>query len=123
MKKIIGFSLLISAVLGISGFGAYVWVKNNKPALIAPLPQKDPVGELQTLLSEKKIPLDPQNPPKASDSAVLVTLANNTQVLFSVEKDLPLQVGSLQIILGRLTIEGKDAKTIDLRFSDPVVVY
>ena len=93
----------------------------GKHGLIAPLPNRDPVKELEEILQEKGIAIE--QGPVASDSALVVVLANNETVLFHANKDMRTQVGSLQIILNKLTIEERKAKKIDLRFEDPIVLY
>lgn len=87
-----------------------------------PLAHEDPLRKLEELLQERKI--DVAQSPIASDSALLVRLASDdTLVTFSETKDLKLQVSSLQIVLNKLTIEGRKAKKIDLQFDNPLVVY
>lgn len=94
----------------------------TKPSFLRPLALHDPFLDLEGELRKKNIAI--ANSPVASDSAVLVQLAgDNTYVLFSQNKDVSAQVSSLQIILNKLTIEGRKAQKIDLRFGDPVVVY
>lgn len=94
----------------------------HKSELASPLADKDPISDLAALLREKKI--DTVASPIASDSAILVTIeSEETQVLFSANKDLVLQVSTLQIILNKLTIEARVARKIDFRFEDPIVVY
>lgn len=44
-------------------------------------------------------------------------------VLFNFREDLTAQVVSLQLILSRAKIEGRLPRSIDLRFSKPVVSY
>ncbi len=51
----------------------------------------------------------------------LIKLATNEEVLLSKQKSFQTQVSSLQLILSRLTIEGKRFERIDLRFDNPVV--
>lgn len=95
------------------------FVKNE---LIGPLPNSDPVRDLETILRERQIDLI--SSPVASESAIVVVLTDDqTRILFSANKDLALQVVSLQIILNKLTIEGRKARSIDFRFKDPIVVY
>jgi hypothetical protein len=90
--------------------------------IIAPLPKQDPQRDLENLLREKKI--DIEAGPIASDSALLVELSSSkTLVVFAADKDLLLQVSSLQIVLNKLTIEGRKATKIDLRFKNPIMVY
>ena len=93
----------------------------EKQKIIVPLATKDPVRELRDLLEEKQIAITAS--PVASDSSLLVLLTSGTEVFFSSKDDLALQVSSLQIIVSKLTIEDRHARRIDLRFSDPIVVY
>lgn len=93
---------------------------NSEP--VNPLAKQDPVKDIETLLREKGI--DTVASPIASDSAIFVILSSgDTHVLFDLKKDPILQVNSLQIILNKLTIEGRKAQKIDFRFGDPIVVY
>lgn len=49
---------------------------------------------------------------------------SGSEVLFPLNgKNPQILVGSLQFILSRSTIDGKEAKTIDLRFKNPVVIF
>lgn len=59
----------------------------------------------------------------ATDSSYMVELASGGTVILASDKDLYWQVRSLQIILSRLTIEGKRFKTLDFRFDKPVVSF
>lgn len=59
----------------------------------------------------------------ATDSSYLVFLKDDGQVSLSTKKDIQLQVSSLQVILSRLTIEGKKFKRLDLRFDKPIIEF
>lgn len=50
-------------------------------------------------------------------------IVSGTKVFFNLGENLQKQVVSLQFILSRAKIEGKLPKSIDLRFSKPVVSY
>jgi len=52
-----------------------------------------------------------------------VWLEDGEEVVFSLKKEIQIQVDSLQFILSRSKIEGKRIKKIDLRFDKPVVKY
>ena len=124
MKKILGGFLAVLFLVIAGYIGVNFWLGVQIPVIIKPLPRINPVKEAAQLLHDKKIAVDTQDPPFASESAILVHLSSsNTRVIFSVNKDLPTQVGSLQIILNKLTIEGRKGTKIDLRFDNPVVVY
>lgn len=57
------------------------------------------------------------------DDSISATLKSGGSVIFSSKKDLSSQITSLQLILSRLTIEGKKLKTLDFRFDNPVVSF
>lgn len=57
------------------------------------------------------------------DDSISATLKSGGSVIFSLKKDLSSQITSLQLILSRLTIEGKKLKTLDFRFDNPVVSF
>lgn len=58
-----------------------------------------------------------------SPQALEVWLKENVVVLFSLKKEAKVQLDSLQLILSRAKIEGKNIRKIDLRFDKPVVNY
>lgn len=57
------------------------------------------------------------------DSAYLISIPNNRQVKLSSDKDIDKQTSSLQRILIQLTIDGKPFKSIDFRFSEPIISF
>lgn len=58
----------------------------------------------------------------SSSDYYVVQLSDNHEVLLSSKKDLFSQVASLQVILPRLTIEGKKFTRLDFRFDKPLLV-
>src|SRR3989344_3995197 len=52
-----------------------------------------------------------------------VDLKDVGKVIFSSKKDLKKQITSLQLMLSRLTIEGKKLKILDFRYDNPVVSF
>lgn len=52
-----------------------------------------------------------------------VILTNEKVVLLSANKDIGSQIASLQFILNRLTMEGREFKVLDLRFDKPVISF
>jgi len=59
----------------------------------------------------------------AKDSTYLVNLKDGGQVIITQNKNVQNQISSLQLILSRLTIEGKRFKSLDFRYDKPVVVF
>ena len=58
-----------------------------------------------------------------SDGSSVVLLKDGGEVILSSKKDIKSQISSLQLILSRLTIEGKRLKILDFRFDNPVVSF
>lgn len=58
-----------------------------------------------------------------SDLSYEVTIPNNGQVRLSSQKNINKQITSLQRILRELTIEGKQFKSIDFRFDEPIISF
>lgn len=56
------------------------------------------------------------------DSARVI-LANDISSYFSLDADVEAGVGALQLILSRIRMDGKLPKTIDLRYSKPILKY
>lgn len=116
------FFLLFFLVL--AAFAFYYW--STKTPFISPLVNdnlENPLTteELKTLLGKSNIGFSEVK--NSTGSSILVTLKGGGEVLFSAKKSLGKQVSSLQLILSRLTIEGKRFKNLDLRFEKPTVAY
>jgi uncharacterized ion transporter superfamily protein YfcC len=58
-----------------------------------------------------------------SDGSQMITLEDGGLIILTSKKDILFQISSLQLILSRLTIEGKKLKTLDFRFDNPVVSF
>lgn len=104
----------------------------NKSAFVSPIAFsiKEKMGvlsggssnkELENLLSQKNIAFSSIS--VLSDSSYLVKLSTGEEIIFSATKTMPSQVSSLQLILSRLTIEGKRFVRLDFRFDKPVVTF
>lgn len=58
-----------------------------------------------------------------SDGSLTVKLRDESEIIFSSKKNVLSQITSLQLMLSRLTIEGKKLKSLDFRFDNPVVSF
>jgi hypothetical protein len=58
-----------------------------------------------------------------NDGSFNINLSDSGEVILSSKKDLRSQLSSLQLILSRLTIEGKKLKVLDFRYNHPVVSF
>lgn len=69
------------------------------------------LGKLNLGISEAKL----------TDNYLLVK--THPQLIFSLRKDILTQLASLQLILQKAKIDGREMKIVDLRFDKPVVTY
>lgn len=67
--------------------------------------------------------LEPYRMEIQNPQTLIIYLRTGSVVLYSFKNDWQLQVDSLQLILERAKIEGKQIKVIDLRFDKPVITY
>jgi len=114
---IAGISMLVTSFFILNSY----WIL--KKPILSPLGKsyKKPENNLTILLKNAKINIS--NFEVATDSSYMVSLVDNGTVIFNPLENLDLQVRSLQIILSRLTIEGKRFKSLDFRFDKPVVSF
>ena len=57
------------------------------------------------------------------DNLIAADLTDGQMIIFSPQKDLLWQLGSLQLTLRQFTIEGKHFKRLDFRYDRPVIVF
>lgn len=121
LKKIFLLSVLITAILLFTVFRNFN-VLTNKDSLVSPLAQTSSQNvRLEEILLKENVPFSKIN--IASDSSFLIVLRDGGEVAISQKKNLESQISSLQVILSRLTIEGKKFRLLDLRFDKPVIVF
>jgi hypothetical protein len=110
-------------------YGAVYYIKRN--TLVSPLPGKlggllvtaaSEPGEKGVIrhLNEQKITYTGV---QTTNDGYIITLNPKQQVVLAKKKDISTQISSLQVILPRLTMEGREFRRLDLRFNKPVVTY
>jgi len=87
------------------------------------VPQREIVEAIKFLTTLRLNLLEPKIAKITSPYSLTVWLKDGEEVVFSLKKEIQVQVDSLQFILSRSKIEGKGIKKIDLRFDKPVVSY
>lgn len=98
---------------------------DKKNVFVSPIPkqnqeqQTEHINTLSEVLREKQILFSGVFP--FDQNSYLVKLTSGEEVFFSSGRPLVEQVSSLQLILSRLTIEGKRVLRIDFRFDTPVL--
>ncbi len=60
---------------------------------------------------------------RKQDASYVIRLKDGGQVIITENKNVQNQISSLQLILSRLTIEGKRFKSLDFRYDKPVVLF
>lgn len=119
-KKIVAYILLIG-ILSIAVFFLDIFFYSKKPLFISP------IGRISTDLDFVKKNLKDKDilfsDVALSDYSYLISIPNNGQIRLSLGKDVGEQLSSLQRILKELTIEGKSFKSIDFRFSEPIISF
>ncbi len=134
-QRFIKLFLLVSTVSVILGIAAAVFIAlyffflvYRSKNYVSPLPfafsssqKKLSAHEVKDMLRKKSIPV--LDIISETDQALRLKLGKGEEVVFSRTKDIEEQVSSLQLMLSRFTIEGKQVSLIDFRFDKPVVVF
>lgn len=129
-SKILFFGIVCLFLLVAGLFIFFVFI-NKKPVLLTPIPSpwellmrhpsdKGEIDSLKLLLSQNKISYDTITVMNAS---YIIQREGNQEVILSSQKAIDEQISSLQLILSRLTMEGRHLKRLDLRFDKPVIVF
>ncbi|MCL4354049.1 hypothetical protein M1349_01090 [Patescibacteria group bacterium] len=122
-KKIIGYFLIILG-LSLIAYSAFSMIGFQRLRYLSPiisLGSYSKEGEIQTLLDKRDIPYS--NIITESESVATVKIRDNGVVYLSTKRDLSKQITSLQLVLSKLTIEGKRFKSLDFRFDKPVINF
>ena len=121
LLKLLFFVLILFVLIGVLYFSYLYYFK--KPLIISPLGKKSisKTSLISDALSKNQISFTSIE--TASDSSFLINLSEGGQVILSPAKEITPQISSLQLILKRLTIEGKRIKRLDFRFEKPVLSF
>jgi len=121
LKRKIATCLVLVVVLGLTIFLLNFFISLRKPLFISPIGKLDTNMVLvEKLLKDNKIQFSAIT---EQSNYYLISIQNNGQVKISQNKNIIEQVTSLQRILRELTIEGKPFKSIDFRFSEPIISF
>ena len=118
------FILLIFLLLSVAIIEyLYLNFSFGRASFLSPIAKvnQSKVAVVENTLDKKKIPF--LSTSYNLDNSFTVELRDGGEVILSSGKDLDSQLSSLQLILSRLTIEGKKLKKLDFRFDNPVVSF
>ncbi len=122
-KKILGYFLIIFGLILIA-FAASSMIGFRELSYLSPvvsITDYRKANEVQMLLDKKNIPYVKIN--TDSDTLTTVDIKDSGKVYLSTKGDLLKQISSLQLVLSKLTIEGKRFKSLDFRFDKPVINF
>lgn len=129
-KKRLLFISVIAGLLGFSLIGIGILVLLKEPAFTSPLPLFRPLQaddetkatkkDIEKILKEKKI--EYENIEQIKSGIYTFDVVGHGEVTLNAKKDLYAQLSSLQVILVRLTMEGKKFERLDVRFDRPIIV-
>lgn len=125
------YSMIVAtSLLFASGIACILVLQSQSPVLISPVPvfkalanglhEDEHVREIKSLLKEKSISYSTV---ENTDSLYIIELENGSEVTLSAKKDIIMQISSLQFILARLTMEGRQFRKLDLQFDKPIIVF
>lgn len=58
-----------------------------------------------------------------ADGTATFSVDTDEEVILSLQKNITLQIASLQLTIAHLTIEGKRFHRLDFRFDKPIITY
>lgn len=129
-KKRLLFLSIIGSMLGLSLIGIGILVLLKEPPFTSPLPIFFPIHadteskakkrDIERLLKEKDI--EYTDIQQIKSGIYTISIVGHGEVTISTKKELNSQLSSLQVILVRLTMEGKKFKRLDVRFDRPIIV-
>lgn len=90
------------------------------PGMVLPTAHQGDDAALQRLLAARSITYTAI---KHTADGYIISLNPKQQVILSRNKDLSGQISSLQIILPQLTMEGREFRTLDMRYNKPVIMF
>jgi hypothetical protein len=131
-RRLIAFYTLTigSSLLFAAGIIFVLTMQSQKPLLVSPIPMikalangshdDEQTAGIKKLLKEKSIA---HTGVEVKDSFYIISLENGGEVTLSAKKDIITQISSLQFILARLTMEGRQFRKLDLQFDKPIIVF
>ena len=120
-KRKFAVYILSLGAIAVSLFFLNVFFVSKRPLFISPVVKtNEDKTHIEKLLKDNKILFSKVT---ISDYCYLIDIQNNGQVRLVQNKDINQQIASLQRILIQLTIEGKSFKSIDFRFSEPIISF
>ena len=121
--KIFFIILLFLTIIVVVTEYLYINFSFGRATFISPIAKesKSKMASLESTLDKNNIFYNSVN--LGPDGSFVVDLKIGGEVILSSKRELGSQLTSLQLMLSRLTIEGKKLKVLDFRFDNPVVSF
>ncbi len=124
LKYVVVFWVGCLLIAFLASVGFFLFRKYKSIIYVSPVPkqsqeQTNDINTLKSLLLEKNIAFSLVS--SWDSSSYLIKLVSGEEIVITAKKSLVDQVSSLQLVLSRLTIEGKRVSRIDFRFDTPVL--
>lgn len=124
LKKAVVFWLVCLFFAIVAFLCFFLFQKLKRIVYVSPISKQNQdqttdINTIKSLLSEKHVRFSLVSP--IDSSSYLITLLAGEEVIITAKKSFIDQVSSLQLVLSRLTIEGKRVSRIDFRFDTPVL--
>lgn len=130
-RRLIAFYSIIigSSVLFGVGIVFVLYLIQQQPAIVSPLTSvkahatdqdDEQVKTIKKALRDKTISFKAV---ASRDAQYVITMENDEEVILSAKKDIYLQISSLHFILARLTMEGRQFRSLDLQFDKPIIIF
>jgi hypothetical protein len=125
------FSFITGGILlCTAGVLVFAAIQSQRPLFVSPLPNlqalaspsndDEEVKIIKKGLKDKSIDFSSV---EIKDSLYMIKLENGADVTLSAKKDIITQISSLQFVLSRLTMEGRQFRTLDLQYDKPIIVF
>ncbi len=122
--------LVIISVVFVSEY-LYLNFYSSKNMYLSPIPQATPQNsgnsskdiQNQIITGLNSLNISYTGVTKNQDGSFNVNLKDSGVAIIAPNKDIKLQLSSLQLMLSRLTIEGKKLRILDFRYNRPFVSF
>lgn len=129
-KGVFFYAGMVAVVITISLGILSIFTVINSSTIVSPLPvalgqrltstSSGDETTVKMLLAKEKIQYTTVT---TAHTDIIISLNGKQQVLLTKKKDIRAQISSLQVLLPRLTMEGREFRKLDLRYDKPVVTY
>lgn len=117
-------------LLALAGFALFLFIQKQKPLFVSPLPNLQAMASPSdtdegVILIKKALRANSIafTSVELKDTLYIIKLEDGESVTLSAKKDIITQISSLQFVLSRLTMEGRQFRTLDLQYDKPIIVF